>query len=68
MFGTSVFLSQYMQLARGKTPTESGLLTLPMIAGLLIASTVDRPGDQPHRHLEALRRHRLDPAHRSAWD
>lgn len=40
MFGTSVFLSQYMQLARGKTPTESGLLTLPMIAGLLIASTV----------------------------
>src|SRR5699024_5896009 len=24
MFGTSVFLSQYMQLARGATPTESG--------------------------------------------
>ena len=29
MFGTSVFLSQYMQLARGATPTQSGLLTLP---------------------------------------
>ncbi|GAB3590821.1 MDR family MFS transporter [Angustibacter peucedani] len=40
MFGTTVFLSQYMQLARGKTPTESGLLTLPMIVGLLLASTV----------------------------
>lgn len=40
MFGTSVFLSQYMQLARDKTPTESGLLTIPMIAGLLVASTV----------------------------
>ncbi|MDF2444182.1 MAG: hypothetical protein JWR01_2385 [Subtercola sp.] len=40
MFGTSVFLSQYMQLARGKTPTESGLLTIPMIAGVLVASTV----------------------------
>lgn len=40
MFGTSVFLSQYMQLARGKTPTVSGLLTLPMIAGLLVSSTV----------------------------
>ena len=40
MFGTSVFLSQYMQLARGATPTESGLLTLPMIIGLLISSTV----------------------------
>lgn len=40
MFGTSVFLSQYMQLARGKTPTVSGLLTTPMVAGLLISSTV----------------------------
>ncbi|HYJ48298.1 MAG TPA: MDR family MFS transporter [Microbacterium sp.] len=40
MFGTSVFLSQYMQMARGATPTEAGLLTLPMIAGLLIASIV----------------------------
>ncbi len=40
MFGTSVFLSQYMQLARGATPTESGLLTLPMIIGLLVSSTV----------------------------
>ena len=40
MFGASVFLSQYMQLARGATPTEAGLLTIPMIAGLLIASVV----------------------------
>lgn len=40
MFGTSVFLSQYMQLARGATPTESGLLTIPMMAGVLITSTV----------------------------
>lgn len=40
MFGTSVFLSQYMQLARGATPTESGLLTIPMMAGVLISSTV----------------------------
>lgn len=40
MFGSSVFLSQYMQLARGKTPTESGLLTIPMIAGLFLTSTV----------------------------
>lgn len=40
MFGTSVFLSQYMQMARGATPTESGLMTLPMIGGLLVASIV----------------------------
>ncbi|GAA1767358.1 DHA2 family efflux MFS transporter permease subunit [Agromyces humatus] len=40
MFGTAVFLSQYMQLARGATPTESGLLTIPMMAGVLISSTI----------------------------
>ncbi|GAB3614420.1 MDR family MFS transporter [Humibacter ginsengisoli] len=40
MFGTSVFLGQYMQLARGATPTQSGLLTLPMIVGLLVSSVV----------------------------
>jgi EmrB/QacA subfamily drug resistance transporter len=40
MFGTSVFLSQYMQIARGKSPTESGLLTIPMVIGLFVASTV----------------------------
>lgn len=40
MFGTSVFLGQYMQLARGKTPTESGLLTIPMMAGVLLSSTI----------------------------
>jgi len=40
MFGTSVYLGQYMQLARGATPTESGLLTLPMIFGLLLSSMI----------------------------
>ncbi|GMA33300.1 MFS transporter [Litorihabitans aurantiacus] len=40
MFGTSVYLAQYMQLARGATPLESGVMTIPMMGGLLIASTV----------------------------
>nr|WP_279631687.1 MDR family MFS transporter [Rathayibacter sp. VKM Ac-2760] len=40
LFGTAVFLAQYMQLARGATPTQSGLLTIPLMAGLLIASTI----------------------------
>jgi EmrB/QacA subfamily drug resistance transporter len=40
LFGTQVFLSQYMQLARGKTPTQSGLLTIPMIVGVFLASTI----------------------------
>ncbi|PPF89633.1 MFS transporter [Subtercola sp. Z020] len=39
MFGATVYLAQYMQLARGATPTQSGLLTIPMIAGLLLSST-----------------------------
>lgn len=38
LFGASVFLSQYMQVSRGKSATVSGLLTIPMIAGNLIAS------------------------------
>jgi len=38
MFGASVFLSQYMQLARGATPTQAGLMTIPMIGGLLLSS------------------------------
>jgi EmrB/QacA subfamily drug resistance transporter len=40
MFGTSVFLSQYMQIARGYSPTESGLLTIPQVVGLFLASTI----------------------------
>lgn len=40
MFGATVFLSQYFQLAHGKSPTMSGVLTIPMIAGLFLASTV----------------------------
>ncbi|MGI4893621.1 MAG: MFS transporter [Janthinobacterium lividum] len=40
MFGATVFLAQYFQLARGESPTMSGLLTLPMILGLAISSTV----------------------------
>jgi len=40
LFGTSVFLSQYMQVARGRTPTESGLISVPMIIGLFVSSTL----------------------------
>ena len=40
MFGSSTFLGQYFQVARGASPTEAGLLTLPMIAGNLIGSVV----------------------------
>ena len=40
MFGTSVFLSQYLQIARGESPTASGLLTLPMVLGVMASSTL----------------------------
>lgn len=40
MFATSVFLAQYFQLARGVTPTESGLMTIPMIVGQMGASII----------------------------
>ncbi|MGC5165292.1 MDR family MFS transporter [Luteimicrobium sp. DT211] len=34
MYSGTTFLSQYFQLARGSSPTQAGLLTLPMIVGL----------------------------------
>ncbi|MFG2502169.1 MDR family MFS transporter [Streptomyces sp. NPDC048441] len=40
MFGGTVFLSQYFQIALGKSPTAAGLMSLPMILGLLVSSTV----------------------------
>jgi len=40
MFGGSVFLGQYFQIGRGYSPTEAGLLTIPMMAGVLVSSTV----------------------------
>ncbi|RFU23497.1 MFS transporter [Geodermatophilus marinus] len=40
MFGSSVFLGQYLQISRGYSPTAAGLLTVPMVAGLLVSSTV----------------------------
>ncbi|MDJ0356744.1 MDR family MFS transporter [Paenarthrobacter sp. PH39-S1] len=40
MFASSSYLGQYYQVSRGATPTEAGLLTMPMIAGNLIGSVV----------------------------
>jgi EmrB/QacA subfamily drug resistance transporter len=40
MFGASVFLSQYYQLGRGMSPTKSGLMTIPLMVGVLISSVV----------------------------
>jgi EmrB/QacA subfamily drug resistance transporter len=40
MFGGTVFVSQYFQVALGKSPTVAGLMSLPMVFGVLVASTI----------------------------
>ncbi|MDQ4110430.1 MAG: MFS transporter [Actinomycetota bacterium] len=40
MFAGTIFFSQYFQLARGESPTMAGVMTIPMIAGLFLSSTV----------------------------
>ncbi|NYV77589.1 MFS transporter, partial [Streptomyces sp. UH6] len=40
MFAGTIFFAQYFQLARGESPTMSGVLTIPMIGGLFVSSTV----------------------------
>ncbi|SNS65391.1 drug resistance transporter, EmrB/QacA subfamily [Asanoa hainanensis] len=40
MFGGAVFLGQYFQIGRGYSPTEAGLLTIPMMAGVLLSSII----------------------------
>ncbi len=39
MFGATTFLGQYFQTARGYSPTVAGVLTIPMVFGMLVAST-----------------------------
>ncbi len=38
MFGALVFIPEYQQIVRGYSATESGLLMLPLVGGLLVAN------------------------------
>ncbi|MGB4800250.1 MAG: MDR family MFS transporter [Candidatus Saccharimonadales bacterium] len=38
MFGALIFLPQYQQLVRGDSATKSGLMMLPMVAGMMVGS------------------------------
>jgi EmrB/QacA subfamily drug resistance transporter len=40
MFASILYIPQYQQIVRGNTPTESGLLMLPLVFGLLSASLI----------------------------
>ncbi|WP_051711959.1 MDR family MFS transporter [Spirillospora albida] len=39
MFAGMIYLPQYLQVVKGMSPTASGLMTLPLVVGMLIAST-----------------------------
>jgi EmrB/QacA subfamily drug resistance transporter len=38
MFGATVYLSQYFQIAHGMSPTKAGLMSIPMVGGLFVSS------------------------------
>jgi len=38
MFASILYIPQYQQIVRGNSPTESGLLMVPLVMGLLVAS------------------------------
>jgi MFS family permease len=40
MFGSTVYLSQYFQTARGMSPTHAGLMSIAMVGGLFVSSII----------------------------
>ncbi|MDA8369446.1 MAG: MDR family MFS transporter [Nocardiopsaceae bacterium] len=38
MFGVMIYFPQYLQIVQGMSPTASGMMTLPMVVGMLTAS------------------------------
>jgi EmrB/QacA subfamily drug resistance transporter len=40
MFGSIIFIPLYLQVVKGKSPTESGLLMLPMMVGIIATSII----------------------------
>ncbi|MFZ2174933.1 MAG: MDR family MFS transporter [Rhodococcus sp. (in: high G+C Gram-positive bacteria)] len=38
MFGSTTFLGQYFQTSRGYSPTMAGVLSIPMVAGMLVGT------------------------------
>ena len=54
MFGSTVYLSQYFQLARGMSPTKAGLMSVCMVGGLLVSCIVSGRMITADRPVEAL--------------
>lgn len=40
MFGSIIFIPLYLQIVKGASPTDSGLLMLPMMAGVIVTSVL----------------------------
>ncbi len=40
MFGSIIYIPMYLQVVRGYSPTESGLLMLPMMGGVIVTSII----------------------------
>jgi len=40
MFAAILYIPQYQQVVRGYSPTKSGLMTIPLVGGLVVASIV----------------------------
>ncbi|MFI7424970.1 MDR family MFS transporter [Nonomuraea sp. NPDC049684] len=40
MFGAMIYLPQYLQIVKGLSPTNSGLMTLPMVVALFLAGVI----------------------------
>ena len=38
MFGSTVYLQQYFQIAKGMSPTHAGLMSIAMVGGLVVSS------------------------------
>ena len=56
MFGAISFLPLYQQTVQGASATNSGLLLLPMMAGLLVTSLIVGHADHPDRSVQDLSR------------
>ncbi|MFI6992245.1 MDR family MFS transporter [Nonomuraea wenchangensis] len=40
MFGAMIYLPQYLQIVKGMSPTNSGLMTLPMVVALFLSGVI----------------------------
>ncbi|XRQ06419.1 MDR family MFS transporter [Actinomadura welshii] len=38
MFGVMIYMPQYLQIVKGMSPTASGLMTLPLVLGMLVTT------------------------------